>query len=90
MKRRLAPLNQGSPDWREVKYDETFEEESRGLRRRRETDPRCTVEDLEGTLRHLYHMEGADWGGRGEVQGITLAATIAAYERFIAQWKAGG
>jgi hypothetical protein len=35
-------------------------------------------------------MDGADWGGRGEVQDITLAATIAAYEQTIAQWKASG
>jgi hypothetical protein len=78
-----------STDWRDIKYAETLEEELRGLRRRRESDPACTVADLEGTLAHLYIMEGADWGGRGEVQGITLGATIAAYERAIAEWKAG-
>jgi hypothetical protein len=77
-----------STDWRDIKYRETLEEELRGLRRRRESDPGCTVMDLEGTLTHLYIMEGADWGGRGEVQDITLGATIAAYERAIAEWKA--
>ncbi|MDR2247166.1 MAG: hypothetical protein LBE17_10955 [Treponema sp.] len=77
-----------SKDWREKKYEETLQEELRGLKRRREADPDCTVEDLEGTLRHLYHMEGADWLGRGEVQGITLSATIAAYELFISDWEA--
>jgi hypothetical protein len=77
-----------STDWRDVKYTETFEQEMRGLRRRRESDPACTVEDLEGTLRHLYIMDGAGWGGRGDVQDTILAATIAAYEHFIAQWKA--
>jgi len=39
-------------------------------------------------LQHLYIMDGADWYGRGDVQDITMAATIAAYEHFIAQWKA--
>jgi hypothetical protein len=78
----------GSADWRDVKYDETFDQELRFLLRRREADPRCTVEELEGTLKHLYHMEGADWAGRGEVQNITLAATIAAYEQVISRWKA--
>ena len=43
---------------------------------------------MEGVLQHLYHMDGADWVGRGEVQDITMAATIAAYEHFIAEWKA--
>jgi hypothetical protein len=77
-----------STDWRDIKYAETFEEELRGLRRRLKSDPGCTVTDLEGTLTHLYIMEGADWGGRGELQNITLGATIAAYERVIAGWKA--
>jgi hypothetical protein len=75
-------------DWRELKYEETLRDELRGLARRREADPGCTAADLEGTLRNLYHMDGADWLGRGEVQDITLSATIAAYERFIAEWKA--
>jgi hypothetical protein len=77
-----------SKDWREAKYEETLQEELRGLKRRREADPACTAEDLEGTLRHLYHMDGADWIGRGEVQDIILSATIAAYELFISEWKA--
>jgi hypothetical protein len=38
-------------------------------------------------LEHLYKMEGADWLGRGEVQNITLSATIAAYESFIHKLK---
>jgi hypothetical protein len=77
-----------SIEWRDIKYGEIFDQEIRGLERRRASDPRCTVEDLEGVLRHLYVMDGADWYGRGDVQDITMAATIAAYEHFIAQWKA--
>jgi hypothetical protein len=76
-----------SVEWRDLTYEKTFEQELRGLRRR-ESDPACTVEDLEGTLKHLYIMDGADWGGRGELQDIVMAATIAAYEHFIARWKA--
>ncbi|GAB6390697.1 MAG: hypothetical protein MdMp014T_0070 [Treponematales bacterium] len=78
----------GSTGWRDIKYRETFEGELRGLERRRRSDSGCTIEALEGMLRHLYIMEGADWCGRGEVQDIVTAATIAAYERFIADWKA--
>jgi hypothetical protein len=77
-----------SVEWRDVKYGEIFEEELRGLQRRRELDPHCTVEDIRGVLQHLYIMDGADWYGRGDVQDITIAATIAAYERFVTQWKA--
>jgi hypothetical protein len=77
-----------SEEWRDIKYTETFEQEMRGLERRRKADSHCTVEDLEGTLQHLYIMDGADWGGRGPLQDTIMAATIAAYERFIADWKA--
>jgi hypothetical protein len=77
-----------SIEWRDKKYEEIFEQELRGLSRRRQSDPRCTVEDLEGVLQHLYVMDGADWYGRGDVQDIVMAATIAAYEHYIAQWKA--
>jgi hypothetical protein len=76
-----------SIEWRDIKYDETFEQELTGLRRRRESDPLCRIDDLEGVLEALYIMDGADWYGRGCVQDITMAATIAAYEHFIAEWK---
>jgi hypothetical protein len=76
-----------SVDWKEKKYEEVFEEELRGLDRRRQADPCCTIKDIEGVLQHLYIMDGADWYGRGDVQDIIMAATIAAYEYFIARWK---
>ncbi|MDR0567662.1 MAG: hypothetical protein LBG87_00450 [Spirochaetaceae bacterium] len=76
-----------SVDWRDVKYREIFEQEVRGLERRKASDPNCGAADLEGVLQHLYLMDGADWAGRGEVQDITMAATIAAYEYVIAQWQ---
>jgi hypothetical protein len=77
-----------STKWQDVKYDETFDQELRGLQRRMELDKSCTLADLEGLLQNLYIMDGSDWLGRGEVGDITMAATIAAYERFIAEWRA--
>ena len=77
-----------SEEWQAVKYQETFDQETRGLTRRRQSDPGCKVEDLEGILKNLYIMDGADQIGRGPIQDTTMAATIAAYERFIADWKA--
>ena len=76
-----------SVEWRDVKYNEVFEQEVLGLERRRNADPAFTVKDIEGLLEHLYDMDGADWYGRGEVQDIIMAATIAAHEYFIAEWK---
>ena len=75
-------------DWREIKYHETFEEETRGLIRRRQSDPSCSVEDIKGILKNMYILDGADQGGRGGVQDIIIAARIAAYESFIHQWTA--
>ena len=77
-----------SVEWKETKYEDVFEEEIRGLDRRRKMDPDCKVKDIEGVLHNLYIMDGADWYGRGDVQDVTMAATIAAYEHFIARWKA--
>lgn len=76
-----------SQEWQNTKYSDTFDEELRGLERRRAADPGCTVTDIEATLKHLYLMDGSDWGGRGGVQDASMAATIAAYEHFIANWK---
>jgi hypothetical protein len=77
-----------SIEWKDRKYAETFEDELRGLERRRAADPTCTITDLEGILKHLYIMDGQDWLGRGGVQDAVMAATIAAYEHFIESWKA--
>jgi hypothetical protein len=76
-----------SSDWREASYGESYEKELLGLRRRLVSDPSCTIGDLEGTLKSLYVMDGADWLGRGEVQNINLAAAIAAYETIIEELK---
>ena len=77
--------------WQDKKYRETFDEEVRGIQSRLAHDPQCRIADLEGILRGLYANQGADWLGRGEVQDIILNATIAAYEKVIAeeQKKAG-
>ena len=78
-----------SDKWRDTTYTETFESEMRGLERRRAADKSFSIADIEGTLKHLYIMDGADWGGRGGVQDATMAATIAAYEHFLDNWRAG-
>ena len=77
-----------SEEWRDIKYQEVLEEETIGLVRRRQADSCCKIEDLEGILKNLYILEGADQDGRGSLQDTILSARIAAYERFIAQWKA--
>ena len=77
-----------SDAWRGKKYDEVFETTVTALERRREVDPRFSVADAEGQLKHLYIQDGNDQLGRGDLQDIILGATIAAFEHFIAEWKA--
>ena len=79
---------QGAADWHDRKFDEVFEQETRGLERRRQSDPACTIAELRGQLKHLYVLQGHDWDGRGELSAISLAASVAAYESFIAAWEA--
>ena len=74
-------------DWREIKYREVFDQETRGLNRRRQADPGCRIEEIEGILKNLYIQEGANQDGRGSLQDTIMSATIAAYEEFIGDWR---
>ena len=76
-----------SSDWKDASYQKNYEDELRHLQRRLASDPSCSIEELEGTLKNLYIMDGSDWLGRGEVQTISLAATIAAHEVIIGELK---
>jgi len=76
-----------SINWQEENIKEVYEQEVRGLERRRMHDPTCTVKDVKGILTHLYNMDGSDWVGRGALQDVVTQATIAAYEHVIAQWE---
>ena len=74
-------------DWRNEKYQTTFEEELRALERRSVLDKTFCITEIEGTLETLYLSDGSDWLGRGELQDIILSAAIAAHEHFITEWK---
>jgi hypothetical protein len=77
-----------SLEWRERAYEEAYERTIAGLDARRRADPAFAAEDAEGVLRHLYNQEGLDMGSRGPAQEAALAATIAAYEHYISEWRA--
>jgi hypothetical protein len=76
----------GAADWRETKYEEVVEQEYLGLVRRRQVDPALTVADIEPTEAPVHHGRRG-LGRRGELQDTVMAATIAAYESFIFDWK---
>ena len=71
----------------DAKYQHVYEEELRGLQRRCEHDPSCSLKDLSGVLHNLYIMDGNNWEGRSEMLQASISATIAAYEHFIAEMK---
>lgn len=74
-------------DWETEKFNEVFDDEIRVLNRRKAHDKACSIDDLAGTLQALYILEGNNIEGRSRVQEIALSASIAAYEKFIEEWK---
>ena len=73
--------------WQQHKYDEVFEHTCAHIRRRRQLDPGFGIEQLEGLLQSEYVSQGNDWDGKGTIQHIVQAATIAAYELVMAEWR---
>lgn len=79
-----------SIEWRDRAYEDSLETTLAGLEARRKADPSFTIADAEGTLRHLYILEGNDWCSRGMLQDAVIAAQIAAHEQFIESWRNEG
>ena len=73
-------------DWKEEKYDQTFEETELFLERRRQTED-FGIADLEALLHYQYVHQGHDWDGRGAIFEIQKKATIDAYEHVLRRWK---
>ncbi len=76
-----------STQWLDDAYEQVLEEEKRGLERRRQHDPNLTIDDIQGILDNLYINDGNNWEGRGPLADVVFAATIAAYEMYIEEWK---
>lgn len=74
-------------DFEKRKYQEVLDEMYRHIAERRRSDTRLTQEWLEGELKSLYTDQGNDWLGRGLVSRIDAEATIAAYEKALAEWR---
>ena len=74
-------------DWPQRKHAEVFDRVCLDLERRRARDPAFTPAELEGLLKTAYVNQGNDWVGKGAVSETLQAATIAAYEHDLAEWK---
>ncbi|WZL73115.1 hypothetical protein QBE52_19055 [Clostridiaceae bacterium 35-E11] len=71
----------------EEKYNETFRKVYNTLKYHKEKDEKYTIHQLEALLDSLYVNEGNDWIGRGEIKNAIQAATIAASETLLTEWK---
>jgi hypothetical protein len=71
----------------ERKYIQVFEDACHFVARQRYANPNFSIIDLERLLDAAYTRAGNDWVGRGTVADIVNAATIAAYEHTLAEWR---
>jgi len=69
------------------RYDAVFNDVCNFVAYQRRTNPTFTLERLQELLDEACVREGNNWVGRGEVSHIVEAATIAAYEHALAEWK---
>ena len=72
--------------WEEKLYDEVFQGMIFYLRMRRREDLTFNREVLEEMIRTEYVKHGNGWVGKSPIQEIKEAATIAAYEHYLASW----
>jgi hypothetical protein len=76
-------------EWEDEIYTRVFEDETRMLERRFANNAASNIAEVEAQLQSLYVSEGNNWEGRGSIGDITFAATIAAFEHFIASQGIG-
>lgn len=74
-------------EWEERLYDRTFEDTCARIRLLRYHRPDLRREEVEGTLEALYVKQGNDPTSHGGPGDVIHAATIAAYEAVLAQWR---
>jgi hypothetical protein len=74
-------------DWEEVFYEKIFDAVCQLIAERKKRDSEFTKDELERQLEHLCILEGQDQGGRGPVGDLDLAATIAAMQHMLAEWR---
>ena len=74
-------------DWDEKLYSEIFNSMLHYLERRRVEDPTFSKDVLREVLDDTYRKQGNAWAGKSPVEDIKEAATIAAFEHYLEEWK---
>jgi hypothetical protein len=72
--------------WKEERYREVYDAVCTQLEKQK-AEGKLTKEQLRGLLESAYVNQGNDFAGRGEAMNITIDATVAAYECFLADWQ---
>jgi len=75
------------PEWDDELYDEVYHSMIHYLEKRREGDQGFTKSVLKEILADAYKKQGNAWAGKSPVEEIKEAATIAAFEQYLNEWK---
>jgi hypothetical protein len=74
-------------DWDDNLYNEIFNSMLHYLEKRRLKDPDFSREVLRELIETEYVKQDNAWAGKSPVEDIKDAATIAAFEHFLEEWK---
>jgi len=74
-------------DWNDELYDEIYLSMLHYVEKRRRGDPGFTRKVLQEVLADAYRKQGSSWAGKSVIEDIREAATIAAFEHFLEEWK---
>lgn len=74
-------------EWDDDLYDEIYHSMLHYLDKRREGDAEFTRKVLEEILADAYRKQGNAWNGKSPVEEIKEAATVAAFEHYLNEWK---
>ena len=74
-------------DWDDTLYQEIYDSMLHYLEKRRNGDPEFSRKVLEEVLADFYKKQGNAWAGKSPVEEIKEAATIAAFENYLSEWK---
>jgi hypothetical protein len=73
--------------WTDEMYDEVFEATCVEIAHRRRHAAGFSIKDLEAMLETAYTAQGNDWDGHGHIWHVRQAASIAACEHCLAEWR---
>jgi len=74
-------------EWDDALYQEIYLSMLHYVEKRRKGDPGFTKKVLEEVLADAYRKQGNSWAGKSIIEDIKEAATIAAFEHSLEEWR---